>query len=186
MTWTQPLSPRQQGQYSGSGLRDPNFSPTTLVVPEFSWVDWLHQPLPHTVSEHAFLSWLGVSCVWQSIMHALSHSWVANSLLTIHHFLYSFLPTKLCFTGFSWWVFVCLFCYEWCSGASDMFIFFCLAQSLTSYHNIYLHSSLSKSSSSLSPFLLPRKEKQKNHHGWRLYCPHISKEGPTGKLNGMK
>lgn len=73
----------------------PERLPHLLVSPEFFWSDWLHQPSCLTVSEHALLSRL--------VMHTLSHAWVANSSLAIHHFLHSFLPTK------PWWVFVCLF-----------------------------------------------------------------------------
>lgn len=98
MTCTQLLSGR--ASILAQVFLTSRLNSTTLVFPAVFWIGLLHQPQPHTFSEQVLFCFGWVCLVFGS---------QSNSSLLIHLVLCSFLPTKLCFTGFLWWVFACLF-----------------------------------------------------------------------------
>lgn len=95
-----------QGQYSRSGLLDLTVEPHHTGFP-WSLLDWTSYTSPHlTLSQNR------VFCIgWVSLVSGSQSHGYKSHILGVLTLLgdASFLLAKLYFTGFSWWVFVCLF-----------------------------------------------------------------------------
>lgn len=114
-----------QGQCSPSHLWLECLTPIVLCFFFLNswWIGLTTSAPTHTFFWTVILLWLGGSCVWQPIMYYyfVTSSWMTNLLW----YIFSFIPTKLCFTGFSRWAFVWLVIWpdEWCPGARELYSF---------------------------------------------------------------